>query len=137
MKICSDETLLLGGLYCVFEIILALLGLEVLRDIVFLVFLISVIMLCFNKTPKYISYTLNKYPKTSYYLMSFGWIPYFTVICFVLFLAYIQLFDSVDNLPLYIKYIIPCSIAVLIMGFISLIIAYIKVKIKAPKDKGV
>lgn len=136
MKICSDESLLLGGLYCVFEIIFALLGLEVLRDILFLVFLISVIMLCFNKTPKYISYTLNKYPKTSYYLMSFGWIPYFMVICFVLFLAYIQLFDSVDNLHLYIKYIIPCSIAVFIMGFISLIIAYIKVKIKSTKDKG-
>ena len=136
MKICSNETLLLGGLYCVFEIIFALLGLEVLRDILFLIFLISVIMLCFNKTPKYISYTLNKYPKTSYYLMSFGWIPYFMVICFVLFLAYIQLFDSVDNLHLYIKYIIPCSIAVFIMGFISLIIAYIKVKIKSTKDKG-
>lgn len=136
MKICSDETLLLGGLYCVFEIIFALLRLEVLRDILFLVFLISVIMLCFNKTPKYISYTLNKYPKTSYYLMSFGWVPYFMLICFVLFLAYIHLFDSVDNLHLYIKYIIPCSIAVLIMGFISLIIAYIKVKIKSTKNKG-
>lgn len=136
MKICSDESLLLGGLYCVFEIIFALLRLEVLRDILFLIFLISVIMLCFNKTPKYISYTLNKYPKTSYYLMSFGWVPYFMLICFVLFLAYIHLFDSVDNLHLYIKYIIPCSIAVLIMGFISLIIAYIKVKIKSTKNKG-
>lgn len=126
MKICSDETLLLGGLYCVFEIIFALLGLEVLRDILFLVFLIGVIMLCFNKTPKYISYTLNKYPKTSYYLMSFGWIPYFAVICFVLFLAYLQLFDSVENLTLYTKYIIWYSIAVLIMGLISLAVAYIK-----------
>lgn len=130
MKICSDETLLLGGLYCVFEIILALLGLEVLRNILFLVFLISVIMLCFNKTPKYISYTLNKYPKTSYYLMSFGWIPYFTVICFVLFLAYLQLFDSVENLTLYAQYIIWYSIAVLIMGLISLAVAYIKKEVK-------
>lgn len=130
MKICSDETLLLGGFYCVFEIILALLGLEVLRDILFLVFLISVIMLCFNKTPKYISYTLNKYPKTSYYLMSFGWIPYFTVICFVLFLAYLQLFDSVGNLTLYAQYIIWYSIAVLIMGLISLAVAYIKKEVK-------
>lgn len=86
MKLIQKETLLLGGLYGVFDTSFSLFNFEILRDILFIVFLVSLVMLCFNKTPQYVSFVAIKYPKTSYYLSAIGWVTYFMILALLIFL---------------------------------------------------
>ncbi len=80
MKLWSKEALVLGGMYGVLDTPFSLLGFESISDILLLLFIGCAIMLCFNKIPKLISYTINHYTKISYYLMAFGVAQYFGII---------------------------------------------------------
>ena len=80
MKLWSKEALVLGGIYGVLATPFSLLGFELISDVVFLLFIVYAIMLLFNKTPKFISFVMNKYPKMTYYLAAIGWVPYFMII---------------------------------------------------------
>ena len=97
MKLWSKEALVLGGAYGILDTPFALSGLEIISDILFGLFIICIIMLCFNKTPKFISFMMNKYPKTSYYLTAIGWIPYFVIIGMVVLFIFIVVFSWQDN----------------------------------------
>lgn len=79
MKLYSKEVLLLGGIYEILAIPLAYLPSEVaniVTDILFGIFIICIIMLFFNKIPKFITFVQNSFPKISYYLTAIGGIPY-------------------------------------------------------------
>ena len=124
MKLLSKETLLLGGLYGVFDTSFSLFNFEILRDILFIIFLISLVMLCFNKTPQYISFVATTYPKTSYYLSAIGWVTYFMIMA-ILILLISRLFISYpDNFFATFAYgLMYCGAG---GAFVSLIFAFIK-----------
>ena len=98
MKLFQKETLLLGGLYGVFDTSFSLFNFEILRDILFIIFLISLVMLCFNKTPQYIYFVATTYPKTSYYLSAVGWVTYFMMMAILIFLISHLFIPYPDNL---------------------------------------
>lgn len=83
MKLWSKEAFLLGGLYSVLDVLSSLLSLDLVSELLLLLFIVFVLMLCFNKMPKFIPYIFNKYPKFSFYMCSIGWIPYAVIILFV------------------------------------------------------
>lgn len=126
MKLWSKEALVLGGIYSVLSTPFVYGNnavIEQISSILLIVFIICAIMLCFNKTPKFVSFTLNKYPKISYYLAAFGWIPFFTIIGVVgLFIsAYFIEYDE-NNIEWWFKimhYVLEFGIPV------SLVIAFI------------
>ncbi len=81
MKLCSKEALLWGGIYCVLATPLSYLDPEgTVSAVLFLGFVVGMVLLCFNKVPKFIYYVINHYPRTSYYLMSISWLSYFVFI---------------------------------------------------------
>ena len=127
MKLWSKEALLLGGIYGILEAPFTYLKYEFITDILFIIFVCCAIMLCFNRTPKFISKTMNNYPNISYYLISIGWIPYFVILGIVLFILSGFIIDYSESfLELvfnYLYYILP------LLVFASLIIAFIKKKI--------
>lgn len=82
MKLWSKEAFLLGGLYSVLDVLSSLLSLDLVSDVLLLLFIVFTLMLCFNKTPRFIPYIFNKYPKFSFYMCSIGWIPYVVIILF-------------------------------------------------------
>ncbi len=85
MKLWSKEALVLGGLSGILETPLSLLEFDNLANIFFILFIICMLMLCFNQTPKFLSYFISHDPKTSYYLCAVGWIPYFMIITTIVF----------------------------------------------------
>lgn len=129
MKLWSKEALVLGGIYSVLStpfVYAHKTVLEQISSILLVVFIICTIMLCFNKTPKFITYILNKYPKTAYYLAAFGWIPYFIFVAVAgLFIsAYFIEYDE-NNIEWWFKivhYVLELGIPV------SLIIAFFRQK---------
>ena len=130
MKLWSEEALALGGIYSVLSIPF-IYGhntiIEQISSILLIIFTICVIILCFSKTPKFLSSILIKYPKISYYLAAFGWIPYFTIIAVVVVFisAYFIKYDE-NNIEWWFKimhYVLELGIPV------SLIIAFIRQKL--------
>ena len=107
-----------------------ILNVNLLQTFYSLFFVCCAIMLRFNRTPKFISKTIENYPNISYYLVSIGWIPYFVILGTILFILSGFIIDYSENfLELvfkYLYYILPLLI------FASLIIAFIK-KRKNPK----
>ena len=93
MKLWSKEALVLGGIYGVLDTPFSLSGIEFVSGILFVIFLICAVMLCFNKTPKFLSAFTTKFPNLSYYLAAFGWVPFFMWAAFMLIIgsySYIQ-----------------------------------------------
>ena len=131
MKLWSKEALVLGGMYGVLETPFTYLGFEKIANILFVVFIWCMIMLCFNKTPKFIAKTIENYPKTSYYLSSIGWIPYFVILGTILFVLSGYVIDYSDSfletLFSYLYYILP------LLVFASLIVALIMKNIKSKR----
>ena len=97
MKLWSKEALVLGGIYGVLETPFSFLGLENTTDILFVLFILGMFMLCFNKMPKFLSNFISNYPKTSYYLCAIGWIPYFMFIVFVMLIGSGYIIDYSDT----------------------------------------
>jgi hypothetical protein len=129
MKLWSKEALVLGGVYSVLSTPFAYSNKtvsELISSILIIAFIICAIMLCFNKIPKFITYILNKYHITSYYLAAFGWIPYFTIIAVVgLFIStYFIEYDenSIERLFKMMHYVLEFGIPV------SITIAFIRKK---------
>ncbi len=91
MKIISKEALTVGGLYGVTSLSLGLFS-EFLASLSFYLFFFALIMLCFNRVPKFIEALQNNYPKITIYLQYFG-IPTYLVIFLTLgLLLFVLLF---------------------------------------------
>lgn len=123
MKLWSKEALVLGGIYGILSTPFAYSNNEIAEKFatgLFCLFILNVLILCFNKTPRFISWAINHYPRLSYYLSSIGWIPYFAIIIPVLFLAsafFINYSDKslsfcVDILHYILELGIPVSLAI-------------------------
>ena len=126
MKLWSKEALVLGGVYGALDTLFSLLGVDFLSDVIFLSFFVCVIMLLFNKIPKFISFMMNKYPRTTYYLAAIGWIPYLMlVITFVMMGSY-QIWGYADTVLGYLLF--GQAVLELLSVIISLIVAYLKAK---------
>lgn len=124
MKLWSKEALVLGGLSGVLETPLSLLGFENLANIFFILFIICMLMLCFNKTPKFLSYFISYYPNVSYYLCAIGWIPYFMIITTIVFLGSTYFVSSSEEFV--VRFLFSLAYVSLGMAFISLSIAFIR-----------
>ena len=88
MKLWSKEALLLGGIYGVLGTPFTYAENDLFEQILiglFVIFIFSALMLCFDKTPKFITWMLQHYPHLSYYLIAVGWIPYFAIVVPMLF----------------------------------------------------
>ena len=126
MKLLQKETLLLGGLYGVSDTSFSLFNFEILRDILFIVFLISLVMLCFNKTPQYLSFVATKYPQTSHYLSAIGWVTYFMIIAFLIFLISHFFIKYPDDF--FAKFVYGLMYCGVCGAVLSLLFAFIKAK---------
>lgn len=124
MKLWSKEALVLGGIYGVLDTPFSLLDFESISDILFLLFIICMLMLCFNKTPKFLSNLISNYPKTSYYLCAIGWIPYFMIITTIVLLGG-SYFVSYSE-EFIVRFLFNLAYVSLGMAFISLSIAFIR-----------
>lgn len=124
MKLWSKEALVLGGIYGVLETPLSLLGFESITDILFLLFIVGGLMLCFNKTPKFLSNFISNSPKTSYYLCAIGWIPYFMIMTTIIFLGSTYFVSYSEEFIVHFLF----SLAYISLGmtFISLTIAFVR-----------
>lgn len=79
MKYWSNEALVLGGLYGVLGAPFTFMGNSFgdgVLSLLLAIFTLCMLMLCFNKTPKFIYKIIEKLPRVSYYLIAIGWIPY-------------------------------------------------------------
>lgn len=88
MKLWSKEALLLGGIYGVLGTPFTYTENDLFEQILtclFVIFCLSAIMLCFNRTPKFITWILQYHPHLSYYMIAIGWIPYFAIIVPMIF----------------------------------------------------
>lgn len=126
MKLWSKEALLLGGLYSVLDVLSSLLPLDFIPDILFVLFIVFALMLCFNKIPKFIPYISNKYPKFSFYMCSIGWIPYAVIILFVFISATFVAFRFDESL--FLNIILNLADLWFFAVFVSLIAAFYKWK---------
>ena len=129
MQLYSKQALVLGGIYALLEPPLILIQNDItslFSGLLFVLFILILLGLCFNKSPKCINYILNKHPKCSVYLIALGWIPYILLLTALLlyisgyFIEYSSKF--LDNLMTYMQ--------VLIGAFyiISIIVATLKIR---------
>lgn len=126
MKLWSKEALILGGIYGVLDTPFVLLGFGLVSEILFGLFVIGAFMLFFNKTPKFVSFVINQYPQTAYYLSSFGWIPYFMIAGIFIFVGMAAAIEWTDDI---IEKVGKCIEFIGAWGIpISLVVAYIKAK---------
>ncbi|MBO5038178.1 MAG: hypothetical protein J6C85_01800 [Alphaproteobacteria bacterium] len=126
MKLWSKEALVLGGIYGVLETPLSFLGFENTSGILFLLFILGMFMLCFNKTPKFLSNFISNYPKTSYYLTAIGWIPYFMFIVFVLLIGSGYIINYSDITVEYGMHIMFYPYTTIYLALVSLITALVR-----------
>lgn len=124
MKLWSKEALVLGGIYGVLETPFSFLGLENTTDILFVLFILGMFMLCFNKMPKFLSNFISNYPKTSYYLCAIGWIPYFMFIVFVMLIGSGYIIDYSDTTIEYSMNVMSYPYTTIYLATASLIIAF-------------
>ena len=112
MKLWSKESLVLGGIFGVLSTPFTYSDNKFIENFsigLFWLFIFYALLLCFNKTPRFIPWILNRYPRVSYYLISIGWIPYFVIV--FLFIAFIVGFfieysdDMMDKQFLVLSYI--------------------------------
>lgn len=128
MKLWSKEALVLGGIYGVLETPLSLLEIEKITNILFLLFVLGMLMLCFNKIPKFLSNFISNYPKTSYYLCAIGWIPYFMFVVFVMLIGSGYIIDYSDAAVEYSMNVMSYPYTTIYLALVSLIIALVRKK---------
>ncbi len=126
MKLWSKEALVLGGLSGVLETPLSLLGFDNLANIFFILFIICMLMLCFNKTPKFLSYFMSHYSNASYYLAAIGWIPYFIIIIFITLIGSGYIMDYSDTTVEYSMNVMFYPYTTIYLAITSLIIAFVR-----------
>ncbi len=126
VKLWSKEALVLGGIYSVLDTPFSLLGAEMISYGLFWLFMGSALMLCFNKTPKYLSLLITGYPQTSYYLASFGWVPYVMLFTTIAFLGSSYLITYTENFA--VSFLYSIVYVGLVLALISLIITFIKTR---------
>lgn len=124
MKLWSKEALVLGGVYGVLSTPLAYLKLENADVVVSILFILCLIALCVNKTPKFIDKIMKNYPKMAYYLASIGWIPYFVIISMVSFFGFGSFIEYSDST---IQVLVKFFVWILNLGVpISLVVAFVR-----------
>lgn len=127
-EIMVKRSLVLGGIYGVLDTPFSLLGLENITDILFLLFIICMFMLCFNKTPKFLSNFISNHPTASYYLTVIGWIPYFIFIVFIMLIGSGYIIDYSDATVEHSMNIISYPYTTIYLAIASLIIAFVRNK---------
>lgn len=126
MKVWSKEALVLGGIYSVLATPVSLLGFENMMNSLFLLFVICMVMLCFNKTPKFLLSFISNYPRISYYLSAIGWIVYFSIIGEVCIFVAASVFEWQDKI---VESVMNGFNIISILGIpISLLVAFIRKK---------
>lgn len=128
MKLWSKEALVLGGIYGVLDTPFSLLGLNLITDILSLLFIFYTIMLCFNRTPKFIAFAINQHPQISYYLSAIGWIPYVIIVLFLGIVGSRLLFGYTDTVLEFLLFSL--TVFEFLAAIVSPIIAYAKSKRK-------
>lgn len=126
MKLWSKEALVLGGLSGVLETPLSLLGFKNLAGIFFILFIICMLMLCFNHAPKFLSDFISRCPKTSYYLAAIGWIPYFMITATIAFAASTYFVSYSEEFI--VRFLFGLTYISLGMALISLAVAFVRIK---------
>ncbi len=126
MKLWSKEALVLGGVYGVLDTPFSLSGFEMISNLLFWLFIGSALMLCFNKTPKYLSLFITQYPQTSYYLASFGWVPYVMMLTTIAFLGSTYMITYTENFV--VSFLYGIVYVGLVLALISLMIAFVKTR---------
>lgn len=97
MKLYSKEALLFGGLYELLSIPFAYAEIDNFSSILLLFFVVGVLLIFFNKTPRFIKYILDNYPKSAYYCSSFGWLPYCRILAVILLFCWGVIFTPDDS----------------------------------------
>ena len=92
----------------------------------FVLFILGMFMLCFNKMPKFLSNFISNYPKTSYYLCAIGWIPYFMFIVFVMLIGSGYIIDYSDTTVEYSMNVMSYPYTTIYLAIASLIIAFVR-----------
>lgn len=140
MKTFLKQFLLLSGFYAIISYLLGLFesNVTIIIDDVTLLFLIMI--LCFKKSLNFLTIFLNKYPKSSLYLISLGIIFYIGILLFMIPGAidgYKSTMAEYNNeeynsiFSAYIKYIFTsyCILSILILLWTTYV-CFIKPKIK-------
>lgn len=126
MKLWSKEALVIGGIYGVLETPLSLLGFEKVTDVLFGLFIACLLMLFFNKTPKFLMDFISNSPKISYYLCAIGWIPYFMFITTIIFWGTTYYVSFSEEFIVKLFYLL--AYLSLSMSVVSLIIAFLRMQ---------
>ena len=97
MKLYSKETLLFGGLYELLSIPFAYAEIDNFSGMLLFFFAVGVLLIFVNKTPRFIKYILDNYPKSAYYCSSFGWLPYCRILTIIVLFCWGVVFTPDDN----------------------------------------
>lgn len=112
MKICRNELLLLGGMYQLIAVTLALFNTEIAyitSGILYILFWIAVLSLslAFVSSWGFVYKMNNMMPKLSVFLASIGWIPYFTIIYALLSVTIDYIVTGSDSLTVFLNNYMP------------------------------
>ena len=96
MKICRNELLLLGGMYQLFAFIVAMFNNQIayaMGGVLYVLFWVAVLALSmsFIASWGFVHRMNENFPRLSVFLVSIGWIPYFSVIYAIISLIVLSL----------------------------------------------
>jgi len=133
MKLWSKEALLLGGVYAVLAIPFTCIDYifdsdsDIFTLFLFFLFVCCAVRLVLNSKPLFLSRIINDYPKTAYYLSSFGWIPYFIFIYPAAVFCLSCVVDISENTADTLRAVFDCA---LILGFPASLLFAFAIKLK-------
>lgn len=143
MKIFLRQFLLLSGFYAVISYFLSFFESKItiiVDNVILLFFIMMVVILCFKKSFDFLAIFLNKYPKSSLYLISLGIIFYIGMLLFMISGAFDGYksttakyngndYESIFSAYIGYIFIFYCVLAVLILLWVTYV-NFIKQRIK-------
>ncbi len=130
MKICTNELLLLGGIYQVAAFIIALFTSDVAymaNGILYILFWLAVLAIAFNWVPGFVHQLNEHFPRISVFMASIGWIPYFAVLYALISLGVDYVVSGSDSVTVFINNYMPVYDIYMAAIFLSLVYAAYKV----------
>jgi len=82
MQLYSKQALVLGGLYTLLLYACGFLHMDFVIGFLNIIFFVSLIMLCCDERPRFVTMFIKKFPLSAYYVSSFGWLPYLWIVGF-------------------------------------------------------
>jgi len=131
MKTLIKQILMLGGIYFIISFLLDMISedMNTLYGIIlFLIFFICFLVLCFRKKLMFLQKMQEDFPKTSVYLLSLGIVQYFTIFFISIpgmvygYNAAKASYDGIEYvsvIPLYLTYAIYVYFAFIILAVLS------------------